>query len=211
MKLFTHAGAILAEPVLPLCHILKIVSIAVPQQVMQVRESEFKICSIWQITCLLRVWAYFLDTFAHMELRAHRYLESGTRWIFVPSFPAETLLHSLFCVRCLGLKTLSNQFSLWAQFEWVLNTVIDLEMKREALCLQELMWHHWLLWLLLARGEDAFKLFQKDSGAFQMVSLFSSAGAAPFFSCFSHWIYWIIFWNREAITFFCWRTFMAPG
>jgi hypothetical protein len=34
---------------------------------------------------------------------------------------------------------------------------------------------------LLARGEDAFKLFQKDSGAFQMVSFFSSAGAAPFF------------------------------
>ncbi len=46
MKLFTHAGAILAETVLPLCHILKIVSIAVPQQVMQVCESEFKICSI---------------------------------------------------------------------------------------------------------------------------------------------------------------------
>lgn len=46
MKLFTHAGAILAEPVLSLCHILKIVSIEVPQHVMQVCESEFKICSI---------------------------------------------------------------------------------------------------------------------------------------------------------------------
>jgi hypothetical protein len=46
---------------------------------------------------------------------------------FVPSFPAETLLHCLLCVRCLGLKTLSNQLSLWAQFEWVLDTVIDEE------------------------------------------------------------------------------------